>query len=207
MKLYEDLQIPKDATPAQIKSAHRRLCKKYHPDKTGGQSAGLFHRIQDAFDILSDPDKRRQYDESGDQPIGFTQIEKDCVEAIKGCIDGTPEGTDYVAEVKSFFRGRKRDAQSERHMILTNLAKTTKAKNLIVRKGKATPGARNPFYEALCAKETLLESQAQAKLDEIAAIDARIAYLDGWETRRERHPGEEFGEHGISVRGFSISFT
>lgn len=207
MKLYEDLQIPRNATQAQIKSAYRKLCKKYHPDKTGGQSTGLFHRIQDAYDILSDPEMRAAYDAHGDQPVGFTQIEIDCVEAINACIDGTPDGTDYVSDVKQFFRGQKGKATHDRQQILEKLAKTTSAKHLIVRKGKASPGARNPFYEGLCAKERVLEAQAQAKLDEIAAIDARIAYMDGWETRRERQPGEVFmGEHGISVQGFSISF-
>jgi curved DNA-binding protein CbpA len=45
-----------------IHKAYRRLAKEYHPDHAGGQSAERFHAIHEAYEILSDVDRRRDYD-------------------------------------------------------------------------------------------------------------------------------------------------
>jgi molecular chaperone DnaJ len=58
---YEIFDIPYDAHPYQIKSAFRRLVKKYHPD-VACLSSDDFIRIKEAFDILTDPKRRRLYD-------------------------------------------------------------------------------------------------------------------------------------------------
>lgn len=62
--LYEALGVARDATPEVIRKAYRSLAKKYHPDLNPGDAAAeeTFKNIQRANDILSDPDKRRQYD-------------------------------------------------------------------------------------------------------------------------------------------------
>jgi curved DNA-binding protein CbpA len=61
--LYEELEVERDATPAQIKSAYRKLVKKHHPDKGG--DAEKFNRVQLAFDVLSNPARRTRYDRTG----------------------------------------------------------------------------------------------------------------------------------------------
>lgn len=65
--LYDVLGVSKDATADDIKKAHRKLAKKYHPDRNIGdeEAANRFKEIQDAYDILSDPSKRSQYDQFG----------------------------------------------------------------------------------------------------------------------------------------------
>lgn len=57
---YAILNVASDSTSSQIKAAYRKLAKKHHPDK-GGDPA-LFHRIQEAYDILSNSLSRREYD-------------------------------------------------------------------------------------------------------------------------------------------------
>lgn len=64
--LYETLGVPKDATPDEIKAAHRRAAKKAHPD--GGGSAEAFHAVQRALVVLSNPEKRAHYDRFGHAP-------------------------------------------------------------------------------------------------------------------------------------------
>jgi curved DNA-binding protein CbpA len=61
---YELLGVPVQATQDQIKSSYRRLALRYHPDKTGGDARydEQFKRITAAYNVLSDPEKRRQYD-------------------------------------------------------------------------------------------------------------------------------------------------
>lgn len=65
MSLYDDLGVKKDAGAEEIKAAHRRLAKQHHPDKEGGDTR-MFQVIQHAYDVLSDAERRKRYDESGD---------------------------------------------------------------------------------------------------------------------------------------------
>lgn len=62
--LYETLGVARDAAPDAIRKAYRTLAKKYHPDLNPGDKAAedRFKNIQRAYDILSDEEKRRQYD-------------------------------------------------------------------------------------------------------------------------------------------------
>lgn len=70
---YEILGVPKDASQEDIKKAYRVLAKKYHPDVCKEPNANeRFAEIQVAYDCLSDPEKRSNYDRFGtEEPTGF----------------------------------------------------------------------------------------------------------------------------------------
>ncbi|KAL2002621.1 hypothetical protein VTN02DRAFT_6383 [Thermoascus thermophilus] len=61
---YIILGVSHDATLKEINTAYKQLALKYHPDKTGGgaNSAIVFRKIQEAAEVLRDPDRRQQYD-------------------------------------------------------------------------------------------------------------------------------------------------
>ena len=65
---YKILGIKRDATQEEIKKAYRRLAKKFHPDlnKDDPQAKSRFQEINEANEVLSDPEKRRRYDEYGE---------------------------------------------------------------------------------------------------------------------------------------------
>ena len=68
--LYEVLGISKGATEKEIKSAYKKLAKKYHPDLNKGPEAeAKMKEINKAYEILSDPKKREMYDEFGEKAI------------------------------------------------------------------------------------------------------------------------------------------
>ena len=60
MDHYQTLGVAKNATPDEIKKAYRRLASQHHPDKGG--DTNTFQKIQVAYDTLSDPQKKQQYD-------------------------------------------------------------------------------------------------------------------------------------------------
>lgn len=63
---YEVLGVSKDATQAEIKSAFRKLAKKYHPDiSKEPDAAEKFKEVEEAYSVLSDESKRKQYDQFG----------------------------------------------------------------------------------------------------------------------------------------------
>ena len=81
--LYEVLGVAKSASQDEIKKAYRKLARKHHPDSNPGDASAeeRFKELQDAYDVLSDPDKRKQYDQLGPRmfegaqaggPGGFT---------------------------------------------------------------------------------------------------------------------------------------
>jgi DnaJ-class molecular chaperone len=62
--VYEILEVDTKATPEQIKKAYRKLALRYHPDKGG--DVKKFQALSIAHAVLSDPEKRRIYDQTGD---------------------------------------------------------------------------------------------------------------------------------------------
>ena len=111
---YDVLGVAKNASDADIKKAFRKLARKYHPDIAKDKSAAetRFKEINEANEVLGDPDKRRKFDElgeewnrpgrqSGQRPGGFTG-------GAEGGSEFHFEGTGFSDFFEQFFGSRGR---------------------------------------------------------------------------------------------------
>lgn len=113
---YKILGVSKNASQEEIKKAYRRLALKYHPDRNKGnkEAEERFKEINEAYAVLSDPEKRRQYDMLGAEGFQRRFTQEDIF-----------RGFDFESIFRDFgfgFGGRVRDIFSE---LFGDLGRTT----------------------------------------------------------------------------------
>ena len=118
---YKILEIDKKATPAEVKKAYRTLAKKNHPDKNIGnkKAEDLFKSINEANEILGNPEKRKQYDELGknwqQNPQQQYQQRNPNHQDRKGNqgFDGSNKEEDFLDFFKQFFEQQRSSKRQE----------------------------------------------------------------------------------------------
>jgi len=93
---YKILGIDKNASKDEIKQAYRKLAHQYHPDKKGGDEK-KFKEINEAYQVLSDDNKRRQYDQFGTTFEGF--------QGAPGWQDFSGQGVNFEDLFSAFGQG------------------------------------------------------------------------------------------------------
>jgi curved DNA-binding protein len=139
---YKILEIPKTASPDDIKKAYRKLARKYHPDLNpkDKEANKRFQLINEANEVLSDPEKRKKYDQYGEDWAHADQFEKarqsqqsssrrQSENPFEGDF-GSGEYSDFFEQMFGAGAGRRNtkfrgsDYQAELHLSLRDAAKT-----------------------------------------------------------------------------------
>lgn len=89
--LYALLFLSEDATPEQIRIAWRSIAARYHPDLNGDVTKEAFLKLKHAYETLSDPDLKAQYDATGDDPEGKPDVARLAGTVISQILQGILE--------------------------------------------------------------------------------------------------------------------
>ena len=129
---YEIIGVPKNASEKDIRQAFRKLARKYHPDLNPGdtKAEASFKRINEAYEVLSDPDSRKKYDRYGDNWKHADQFEGQVRRGAGAPFEwtfqrgraGEDVGSDLFGGLEDLFSGfggasrRRRRTDSGRHL-------------------------------------------------------------------------------------------
>ena len=89
--LYAVLGVRKNASVTTIKTAYRELSKMHHPDKNGGKNDGKMEDIVLAYEVLSNSDRRKRYDETGMYEAVVGSVEKEAITLISSGVESITE--------------------------------------------------------------------------------------------------------------------
>lgn len=173
MKLYATLGIEPTATPEQIKAAYRKKSRENHPDHGGSTEA--MASVNDAYAVLSDPDRRAKYDQTGDSTKGPTldeQANAALAQVFNACL--TEEGDIVAVARKAFGRGIS-EANGQRQEMASTLRKLEKRRGLVI-----NTAGENLFQVLLEGKISQLE-KARSSLDaQIEVAKAALRLLESY---------------------------
>lgn len=159
MSLYEELGVPKDASPEAVKRAYRKRAQQTHPDKEGG-SEEEFKAVNRAYVVLSDPTKRKRYDETGDLGEGpITSAAQMATQALASVLFQVleHEDVDYedvVAVMRTHFEQKMKEYRAQIAGADRLLAKHERTLKRFKRKGEG---------------ENLLAQFLQSKINQVKA--------------------------------------
>ncbi len=188
--LYQSLGVGKDASPDDIKRAHRQGVQQHHPDKGGDRDA--FEAVQHAYVVLSDPERRSRYDATGDADTSPEQNEMAEIAAmVIGAFDrAIGNAKDRFAKVDIV------DAMLE--LLLADHKRGEEA-NLLIAKGKANmedmrkrlgfdgETGRNLIDSTLLQRIRDADDQADSNLKTMSRLMLAIEHVElyGWEVDPE----------------------
>lgn len=165
MSLYETLDIPKKASPAEVKRAYRRKAKQHHPDKGG--SGEDMSRVNHAYAVLSDETRRAAYDSTGtdtQSPSGDAAAHSLLAQIFaQGISSGQP---DVVAFTRNYLLATVQGVRA------TVVQHTANVENLKRRRAEVEVAYGDNLFHSL------IDQQVQQGMQHLASLSAQVQHMD-----------------------------
>ncbi len=210
--LYAVLGVRKNAGANTIKKAYRRLAMQYHPDRNPGdgqeEAAARYRAVTEAYEILSDPARRKRYDETGDTSAarGETKELLDflvprLMQTVREQVNAKcHKRVNLITSLVSKIRGDMGTVeQSAKNLEWTVKELREVASRLGVKEGE------NLFASIITTQASRAEMEAQAARAEVAKCQKALDYLSGCTYRTDGSPDSEFGESLKKMLGTTSS--
>jgi curved DNA-binding protein CbpA len=190
--LYKILGVRKNASAAAIRKAFRQKAADSHPDRNldDPAAAAEYRAVVGAYRILSDPDKRRRYDATGNADAAPDNREAVLVgvlatcfqQVVGGLVQSSREPTrhDIVEEMRSVFRAKIQAAADERQKMAKGLAKLRQ----LLHRFNVKDGA-NLIDEIITNDIGVLEKQMAALEESLTPLRAALAWLKKCSFRKD----------------------
>ena len=179
---YDELGVGREATPEEIRAAYRRKAHVLHPDKGGG--VDRFQELQRAYDLLSDPERRQQYDRTGftgRQNPRHIQLVTQLVGLMEQIIDQVPDPTSvdlrHIAEQS--IRNSQNAVREKLRQLQTQLRKSQRMLGRFQHKHNG----ENLFENMLRSKVRNLEQRIAAMQQEVSDGDTLIQLVADYDYR------------------------
>lgn len=169
--LYETLDLKPGCDADAIKAAHRRLAKQYHPDVVKDGDVERFLAVTTAYRVLSDPDRRKRYDDDGTYDDGAVQSEQQRIASnLAGVFSrllDSGEATDPTVSVINAMKKIIRDGNAKMRRAMDEmdleLKKLQSVRETITRKDEDRPNLFANVIDVRATKVSTLRDQAQAE--------------------------------------------
>lgn len=196
MTLYEILGLQPTATEYDIKAAHRKKVMELHPDRPGG-NAEAFHKVQEAFEVLSDPTRRARYDQTGEtsdpteqraraEEAQFMKDIHGVIEQMVHEVDFDPRFDNGLERVLKGLKNNRIQIEEQKANAQARLRKT----KTIIRRIERKEGTKGEDFvmSGLRHQQTKIERDLAA-FDMVLASSAKIiAYFENYSYMTEDRP-------------------
>ena len=168
MDLYQELDLPRDCSFDDIKQQYRILAQIYHPDKGGDEEK--FKKIKFAYEVLSDPDRRSEYDKSGNTqnaPDIKNQARQNLSQIFFGLLPNfDPTSGDIIEIIKHEITGAIESISNNKTESNTYITKLELVKSKI-RKKDTDIDPDNLFY-------SFIDSQLEVRRNDLNNMNKRV---------------------------------
>ena len=198
--LYEILGVSRNATDDEIKKAYRKKSFMYHPDQNPNDpnSEEMFKRIKSAYEVLSDPERRAVYDETGaTEKVDFqgkmaSYIVNIILPDLVGQMEGAFESVDMIQHVKNMLQADLNRNHEEKETGNRVVAKLNK----FVERTKIKEGRKDFFIN-------IVRNQIDQAKQDILRIDTEIEFLNnflGIMDNYEYDDGSDLPQHLLKMQ-------